>query len=185
MKMMMGEDKEIWAKIEGHEGYEISTYGRVRSFWKRTSKGHRKGFTHVLSNTPTKFLKQNCDTHGYLQLMLRGGRVHRIHRLLAKAFIPNPDNFEYVDHIDRNPLNNTLSNLRWCTKKQNNQNAKLRADNTSGVIGVSFSGKRWQASWCETDNKARVKSFNTKEEAIEYRKKMVEQHYDLDFYKDG
>ena len=67
---------------------------------------------------------------GYLQLNLNttGGRVNRLkHRLIAQQFIPNPDNLSEVDHIDRNKLNNSLSNLRWVSRSDNLRNRTIKA----------------------------------------------------------
>ena len=58
---------------------------------------------------------------GYVRVRLNG-RNYRYHRILAKHFIPNPDDLPQVDHIDRNPLNNTLENLRWVSSSDNNRN---------------------------------------------------------------
>lgn len=61
----------------------------------------------------------------------------RVHILVAKAFIPNPDNKPYVNHIDNNPSNPNLSNLEWCTQQENIQHAAKQ-----GRIGVALIGKR-------------------------------------------
>ena len=67
---------------------------------------------------------------GYLQLNLNttSGRVNRLkHRLIAQQFIPNPDNLSEVDHIDRNKLNNSLSNLRWVSRSDNLRNRTIKS----------------------------------------------------------
>jgi len=72
-----------------------------------------------------------------------------LHRLISEAFIPNPDNKLCIDHIDNNTLNNnSINNLRWVTTKENAQNAKLSAKNTSGFKGVSFHKKlnKWRTA---------------------------------------
>ena len=58
---------------------------------------------------------------GYMRVCLNG-RVYKLHRILAKHFIPNPDNLPQVDHIDRNPLNNAIENLRWVSASDNTRN---------------------------------------------------------------
>lgn len=63
------------------------------------------------------------ENNGYYRVSVRGKR-YELHRLLAEAFIPNPLNKPVVDHIDRNPANNSLSNLRWATHKENSDNSK-------------------------------------------------------------
>lgn len=71
-----------------------------------------------------KVLKHmKCHSTGYLRVRIRGKRKN-IHRLLALNFIPNPNNYPMVNHIDGNKHNNNLINLEWCTIYQNNKHAK-------------------------------------------------------------
>lgn len=62
----------------------------------------------------------------------------KLHRLLAQAFIPNPQNKPQIDHKDKNTLNNKLSNLRWATNSENSLNRKVRCDNRLGIKNVTF-----------------------------------------------
>lgn len=104
--------KEVWKDIEDYEGlYKISNLGRV-------STTKRKG-------TNQDVISQHDDTHGYLQVQLFKdgvGKRFKVHRLLASAFIPNPENKPTVDHIDRNRRNNNLENLRWATYNEQRSN---------------------------------------------------------------
>lgn len=178
MKMMLNEDKEIWAKIEGHDGYEISSKGQVRSYWKSA----RIGWS--ISPEPRRLLKQKLDGRGYNIVQLHSSTTMLVSRLLAYAFIPNPLNLPFVDHIDRNRLNNNLSNLRWCSQQQNSLNRKQKATNTSGKTGVSQCRNKWLAFWQENKIQKR-QSFKTFDEASAHRDKMVQEHYDATFYKDS
>lgn len=103
---------EIWKDIEGFEGiYQISTKGRLKSF-KAVKDGQ------VLSNKNSK--------GDYLSVVLqyKGIKKHaRIHRLVAEAFIPNPDNKPEVNHIDGNKQNNCVENLEWVTRLENARHA--------------------------------------------------------------
>ena len=103
--------EEIWKDIEGYEGlYQISSLGRVRSFTKKNNG---------------KILKFTKTNSGYYQICLHKNKELKnfyIHRLVAIHFIPNPDNKLCVDHIDTNKLNNCVSNLKWVTHKENNNN---------------------------------------------------------------
>ena len=100
---------EIFKPIEGYSDYEVSTWGRV--FSRRTGD----------------FLVPQYNKKGYLRVDLRNenGRKHfKIHRLVAKAFIPNPDGKPQVNHIDGNKSNNSVTNLEWVTNKENHAKAR-------------------------------------------------------------
>lgn len=103
--------EEQWKDVTGYEGfYQISTLGRVKSirfnrFLNPTLSGKGKGYPSV------QFSKENKPI-----------RV-RIHQLVAKAFIPNPENKEQVNHIDGNKLNNNVTNLEWNTRSENIKHA--------------------------------------------------------------
>ena len=102
--------KEIWKEIEGFNNYQVSTLGRVkRTTWSRNSPAG-------------KILKPSKNNCGYLFVNLqKNKKAYRksIHRLIAEAFIDNPNNLTDVDHIDNNKLNNTVENLQWLSHKDN------------------------------------------------------------------
>ena len=93
--------KEIWKDIKKmNDRYEVSTYGRVRN--KKTGLIRKPG----------------RDRDGYL-IMRLCGKTEKIHRLVALAFIPNPENKKEVNHIDEDKENNYVNNLEWVTRKEN------------------------------------------------------------------
>ena len=102
---------EEWREIEGYEGlYQVSNLGRVKSL-----KNHKGTYRE-------KILKPTSDKLKYERVALyKNGKQKRfqIHRLVATAFILNPNNLPCVNHIDENPSNNHVSNLEWCTYEYN------------------------------------------------------------------
>ena len=123
---------EVFRSINGYNNYAISTFGRV----KNTKTG--------------RILKAGNDKYGYLQITLYYDGViktHKIHRLVCCTFIDNPDNKECVDHKNNDRTNNDISNLRFATANENQQNSKLSNNNTSGCKGVYFNkrAKKWRA----------------------------------------
>lgn len=121
---------EVWKDIDGFEGlYQVSNHGRIKSFRKST-KFHGQS-EHLLSPTIT--------ANGYESVTLYTGPSGRhkflVHRLVAQAFIPNPNHFEAINHKDENKRNNHVDNLEWCTLSYNNAygTARIRQILTKGT----------------------------------------------------
>lgn len=160
----MSADIEFFIECEekGFEGlYAVSREGKVMS----------------LKNG--KILKQSVGTHGYLCVNFYNKikvANRTVHRLIAKAWISNPENKLEVDHIDRNKLNNSIENLRWVSHQENNLNKDCvefakhyRISNSKTYPHPS----KWVVQWCEND-KYKRKSFLTNKEAIAFAKENLE-----------
>lgn len=138
---------EIWKPICGYDKYEISNTGKIYSHHTR------------------KILSIQTNNWGYECIIIRANnRRHKkyIHREVAKAFIPNPENKTLVDHDDNDKLNNHVSNLRWCDKSENamnsNKQKRITASKYKGVWLDKRSGK-WHAEVICKKIKYRLGSF--------------------------
>jgi glycyl-tRNA synthetase beta subunit len=99
----------MWKQIEGHN-YEVSEDGQVRNI--------KTGLIRKQNNNGTGYL--------YVALKEKGIQTNKlIHRLIAEAYIPNPENKRCIDHIDRCRTNNNISNLRWVTHSENIHNSTI------------------------------------------------------------
>lgn len=95
---------EVWKPIVDFETYEVSNIGNIR-------------------NIKTGRILKSKNREGYRAIIISRNhtpKTFNIHRLVAQAFIPNPNNYPVVNHIDGNRSNNEVSNLEWCTIKENN-----------------------------------------------------------------
>ena len=94
--------EEIWKEIEDYPGYLVSNYGRIKGKYY-------------------KFLKPRITKEGYERVILYG-RIKKnafVHTIVAKAFLPNPDNKPQVNHKNLNKSDNRVENLEWCTPEEN------------------------------------------------------------------
>lgn len=144
----MNNDKEIWAWIDGYEGqYMVSTFGRVISI-ERIRGNHSKK-----QNVRKKIKKLSDNGHGYKFVNLwKDNKEEKkyIHRLVAMAFIPNPENLPQINHKDEDKSNNRIDNLEWCNQKYNinygtfrtrSKSTMLRNGNNRGIDVYDMNGK--------------------------------------------
>jgi hypothetical protein len=144
---------EIWKPIDGYH-YEVSSFGNVRNIDNHILVGQRRGGgLHI-----------TLCKHGNTESCA-------IHRLVAQAFIPNPENKPFVDHRNGDTTNNYLENLRWATNQENQYNAKIPSTNTSGIKGVMWNKSKckWYAQIRINGIKKHLGYFETKEEARDVR----------------
>ena len=119
---------EIWKDIKGYEGlYQVSNFGRVKSLERESWNGK----AYFIKKEQIRTILKDTGGYYYIGLTKEGKtKNYMVHRLVAEAFIPNPDNYPEVNHKDENKLNNCVDNLEWCTSKYNanygNRNNKVK-----------------------------------------------------------
>ena len=172
--------EEIWRPVVGYEGlYEVSSYGRVRSLDRYDSKNHFiKG----------RILKLSDDGRGYLFVQLSSnGKVKKflVHRLVAIAFIPNPDNLLEVNHRNEDKSNDNVDNLEWCTRKYNinygsrtdrMRDTKIKNGTYTGLSREEYSKKYYQENRDKRRECMKKYKQENKDKKREYWKKLHQEH---------
>ena len=140
--------EEIWKDIKDYEGlYQVSNLGRVKSLERITRHGHL---------WKERLLKICYNPANYkIVILAKDGKnkTRLVHRLVAEAFIPNPDNLPQINHKDENPTNSCVDNLEWCTNKYNvnygTRNERHAAKMSKTVYQYTLDGeliKVWQST---------------------------------------
>ena len=138
---------EIWKQMSNFENYEISNLGNLRNF---KTKKH-------LSLKPNKY--------GYITISIadnnRKRKSCRIHRLVGKAFLPNPDNLPTIDHINRNRADNRLENLRWASYKEQAKNS-VPTKPRKQIEAIDMENEEWRkmTNGLYVSNYGRIKDTN-------------------------
>lgn len=113
---------EIWKDVKGYEGiYQVSNKGRIKSLSR-----YERGRNGKPCFRKEKILKGQVSQYGYRRIQLfKDSKVKfpGVHRVVAEAFIPNPENKPQVNHKDGNKLNNNVENLEWVTQSENMKHA--------------------------------------------------------------
>jgi hypothetical protein len=135
-------------EIQGFPHYIVLEDGRI---WSKRGKGRfMKPRTNKDGYLQGRFMKPRTNKDGYLQLCLTDKNGLRktcfVHRLVALHYIPNPNKYETVDHIDRNILNNHMNNLSWESRKMKSRNRRMFKNNKSGFKYVFYNKRnnRWE-----------------------------------------
>ena len=167
-------EKEIWKDIEGYEGkYQISNHGRVKSLERHTEKnneGKIKGFIKRYAF----MLKSTKCNQGYPIARLYAAKTQskdfKVHRLVAMAFIPNPENKPFVNHINMIRDDNHVSNLEWVTARENKSHGvKFRSNSTSKYVVVYWDkrDKKWISKITYNKKEISLGYFDTEIEAAQ------------------
>lgn len=166
--------EEVWRPIKQYEGlYEVSNLGRIKSL-ERIVKNHS-----VETVKPESIKTQTLGPYGYYLVSLTKGKkttTYSVHRLVADAFLPNPNNLQCIDHINRIRTDNTVSlncdgtvnpdktNLKWCTHKENNNNPNTRQYVKDHVDTVARTLKALETKARNGSNVARKQVFQYSKE---------------------
>jgi len=121
---------EIWKVIDGFDRYEVSSNGRVKSLYDNF--GRRRDRILTLNHQKTGYYTVTLCNNGKKQ-------VTSVHRLVAKAFIPNPNCYNVVNHKDEIKTNNNVDNLEWCTVKYNSNYGTSRERLSERMTGTHLS----------------------------------------------
>lgn len=157
-----------WRWIKGYEGLFVITDDlKVISLPRKgTLGGEVKQFLNI--------------ENGYYRVSLTKHNKRKktmVHRLIAEHFIPNPNNYDKVDHINGIKTDNRIENLRWCSQAENSrfENHKIRKNNTSGYRGISFDKRvnKYQTEVNVNGEKIYIGRFDTLEIAIQERSKYL------------
>lgn len=183
---MLKNNNEFWKDMIGYEGqYQVSDFGRIRAI--RNNHGQSKIYIKKL------YIRSKTCNYKYVSLCVKGKvSTEAVHRAVAKAFIPNPENKPMVNHLNGNKLKNNASNLEWCTCSENHKHAYktgLKVGHLK-MIGTKFNAKsnyrnvswdsirsKWIGSIKHKGKLLMSKRFNTEIEAAKHV------NYIIDFHK--
>lgn len=164
---------EIWKPIKDFEGYyEVSNFGRIKALERlvENNGGMQKRHEKILK--PDKAKRKNGEY--YIVSLCKNKKIYKklVHRIVAETFIPNPENKPVVDHIDTDPSNNFVTNLRWATAKENALNPLSRINNSKSKIGHPYH------SYERTEEIRKKLSLAKKGKPLseEHKKKLSESH---------
>lgn len=183
--------QEVWKDIKGFEEvYQISNFGRVRSKDRR-AVNHRSGATRIVRGM---ILTPWDNGNGYLVVSLNNKRKRKnryVHRLVAEAFIENPEKKRFINHLDYNKHNNCVTNIEWCTQAENvaysvehmkKPRARCKPTNTGEKYISQRTGRNGESYYRVSITNQRIKvckQFKTLEEAVMYRNEVMQKWQNL------
>ena len=170
---------EIWKDVPDFNDYQVSTYGNVRVKSRYKNHSHA-GFKSLLKE---HYVKQTDNGYGYLIVTMHydGKRQNRyVHRLVAQAFIENPNGYNTINHKDFNKYNNHVENLEWCTQKYNVNYSSDRMSKPKSIVKPSVRTNEKYIIYRKERNRYVVKilgksygSYKTLNEAVARRNEVV------------
>ena len=129
---------EIWKDIKGYEGlYQVSNFGKVKSLARYGYRGKGRGNKFFIKGGLKKLRIRNT----YLCVNLSRDSIAKtcnVHFLVLESFTKQPKNFNYINHLDENPLNNYLNNLEWVNQRENTSFSIDKSKTSSKFVGVHF-----------------------------------------------
>lgn len=169
--------KEFWKDIEGYEGlYQISSTGKIKSLSRYVKCGHR-GFEGKRL-IKEKIMKPYLMPMGYLTVSLRKNNIDRqyfIHRLVARTFIPNPNDLPCVNHKNENKVDNCIDNLEWCTYSYNDNYGNRNSKISESRKGIKFSDEHLK-NLSLSHKKIVTNEFREKMRNLHLGRKLSEEH---------
>lgn len=161
---------EIFKDIEGYEGlYQVSNLGNIKSLHCNKEK--------IMKPT----IRSNNYQYYFVGLLKDGKRKYfAVHRLVAMMFIPNPNNYEQVDHLDGNKLNNNVKNLEWVTPKENTNRAWKKGLAKNTEYQRKIARKTMLERWKNNNHRKDRGIKRTQEEKREYHRKYYQEHKQIE-----
>jgi len=181
---------EIWKDIPGFEGlYQVSDLGRVKSLDR--IEHNKNGRILPIKD---RIMATHSNGKGHIKLTLSKGSCRNkkyIHRLMAEVFVPNPNGYKLINHIDGNPSNNILSNIEWVSMRENvthglkKKNSRKKSSSYPGVhLNTVNTNKKWKAMLFANGRHNYLGNFYTEEEAhAAYQKALIEYGIDNKYAK--
>lgn len=167
--------KEVWKPVKGFENlYEVSNFGEIKALEKHIvcGKCHRSWTEHLMKTAE--------DHKGYLRTSLSKdgkSKTVKVHRIVAEAFLQNPDNLPQVNHIDGNKKNNAVDNLEWCSQSDNLKHAcrmklKLCGGENNSASKLTYEEVCWIRNNFDSNNNlfdsaALAEKFNVHKKTIQ------------------